>query len=347
MKHSGAATVAQLAEFDEIIDARSPAEFSADHIPGAINLPVLTDEERAKIGTIYNQVSSLEAKKLGAAMVSRNIAHHLEVHFLGKPRNHRPLVYCWRGGNRSGSLTHVLQKIGFAAAQLVGGYKGYRRKVIDDLESLPGQFQFRVICGPTGSGKSRLLQALTQVGAQVLDLEVLAAHRGSVLGVLPDQIQPTQKSFESALWNQLHRLSPDVPVFVESESRRIGDLQVPNGLIIAMRSSPCIQLELQLDARARLLLEDYKHFVQQPDLLIAQLNCLTALRGKKTVDAWQTLVVNGDWPGLVSALLNEHYDPAYRTSLAQNYGTDKQLSTVSIRNISQIDFELAARSLLN
>ena len=347
MKLSGVATVAQLAEFDEIIDARSPAEFADDHIPDAINLPVLNDEERARIGTIYKQVSAFEAKKLGAAMVSRNIAHHLETHFPGRPRKHRPLVYCWRGGNRSGSFTHVLQKIGFAAAQLEGGYKGYRRKVIDDLETLPGQFQFRVISGPTGSGKSRLLQALTKAGAQVLDLEALASHRGSVLGVLPDQPQPSQKSFESALWDQLHRLSPDNPVFVESESRKIGGLQIPDGLITAMRSSTCIQLELPREVRIRLLIEDYEHFLQQPDILIAQLNCLIELRGKETVDAWRALIEQGDWPNLVGALLDEHYDPAYRKSLARNYGTVTQLSTLSVGNISQKDFDLAAQSLLS
>jgi tRNA 2-selenouridine synthase len=347
LKRSGVATVAQLAEFDEVIDVRSPGEFADDHIPGATNLPVLDDEERARIGTIYKQVSAFEAKKLGAAMVSRNIAHHLETHFSGRSRKHRPLVYCWRGGNRSGSLTHVLQKIGFAAAQLEGGYKGYRRKVIDDLETLPGQFQYRVICGPTGSGKSRLLQALAKAGAQVLDLEELASHRGSVLGILPDQLQPTQKSFESALWDQLRQLAPDTPVFVESESKKIGELQIPDGLISAMRSSTCIQLAVPRDARIRLLIEDYGHFLRQPDILLARLNCLTELRGKETINAWRALIEQRDWPALVGALLDQHYDPAYTKSLGRNYGTTNRSSGLSINNISQADFESAAQSLLS
>jgi tRNA 2-selenouridine synthase len=347
LKTSGTATVAQLAEFDEIIDARSPAEFAADHVPGAINLPVLNNEERVRIGTLHKQVSAFEAKKQGAALVSRNIAHHLESHFLGKPKSYSPLVYCWRGGNRSGSFTHVLQKIGFGALQLDGGYKGYRRKVIDDLETLPEQFQFRVVCGPTGSGKSRLLETLEKMGAQVLDLEILAAHRGSVLGVLPDQPQPSQKAFESALWEQMRNLSPDKPVFVESESRRIGSIQVPDHLLATMRNSPCINLELTRDARIRLLIEDYQHFLQQPDDLIRQLGFLSEFRGKETVEAWKTLIAKHDWTSLVGALLDEHYDPAYFKSLSRNYGGDTQATTLNVDDISPGDFERAARSLLS
>lgn len=183
------ATVADLPAFDQIIDARSPGEFAEDHIPGAINLPVLGDAERERVGTLYKQVSSFEAKKVGAALVSRNIARHLETWFADKPKSYRPLVYCWRGGSRSGAMTHILQKIGFAAMQLDGGYKAYRRHVVAELERLPACLSYRVVCGPTGSGKSRLLQALAGEGAQVLDLEALAAHRGSLLGALPEQPQ--------------------------------------------------------------------------------------------------------------------------------------------------------------
>lgn len=346
VKHWGAATVAQLAEFDEIVDARSPTEFAADHIPGAINLPVLSDEERAQIGTLHKQASAFEAKKLGAALVSRNIACHLESHFLDKPKKYRPLVYCWRGGNRSGSLTHVLQKIGFAASQLEGGYKAYRSKVVEDLKNMPGRFQFRVICGPTGSGKSRLLRALNKASAQVLDLEELAAHRGSVLGMLPDHPQPTQKAFESALWSQLNKLSPHEPVYVESESKKIGGLQIPDVLIAVMRASPCVRLHLPREARIRLLVEEYPHFPQQPDALIEQLNQLTALRGRETIASWRTLIDDGNWQGLVGALLDEHYDPAYRKSLAQNYATTDQDKSVALNNAGSEDFEQAARSLL-
>lgn len=313
------ATVADLAAFDEIIDARTPGEFAEDHIPGAINLPVLDDAERARVGTLYKQVSSFEAKKVGAALVSRNIAQHLESWFGGKPKSYRPLVYCWRGGNRSGSLTHVLQKIGFAAEMLDGGYKAYRRHVVAELERLPPLFGYRVVCGPTGSGKSRLLQALAAAGAQVLDLEELAAHRGSLLGALPGQPQPTQKRFESAIWFALSRFDPARPVFVESESKKIGSLRVPDALLAAMHASPCIRLEVPLAARVQLLTEDYAHFLADPGLINARLAHLTELRGHETVAAWQELASNQAWPDLVAALLEEHYDPAYHRSLSRNY----------------------------
>ncbi|MFN4149090.1 MAG: tRNA 2-selenouridine(34) synthase MnmH, partial [Rhodocyclaceae bacterium] len=187
----GVATVAQLAEFDAILDARSPAEYADDHIPGAISCPVLSNEERARVGTLYKQVSPFEAKKLGAVLVARNVAALIEAHFLDKPKSWRPLVYCWRGGQRSGAFTHVLREIGWDAHRLEGGYKGWRRHVLERLAVLPQKFSFRVVSGPTGSGKSRLLEALARLGAQVLHLEELAAHKGSVLGVLPDEPQPS------------------------------------------------------------------------------------------------------------------------------------------------------------
>lgn len=314
-----AATVADLTRFDEVIDVRSPGEFVEDHAPGAINLPVLDNDERARVGTLYQQVSPFEAKKAGAILISRNIARHLETWFADKPRTYRPLVYCWRGGNRSGAMTHILQKIGFAAAQLEGGYKAYRRHVVTELASLPATLRYRVVSGPTGSGKSRLLAALAQAGAQALDLEGLAAHRGSLLGALPDAPQPAQKGFESAIWSALSRFDPAQPVYVESESKRIGALTVPDALIAAMRSSPCIRIEVPLSARVQLLIEDYAHFLAAPDLLNTRLAHLVELRGREAVAAWQSQAQAGAWPELVAALLAQHYDPAYLKSLSRNY----------------------------
>ncbi|MGH8750149.1 MAG: tRNA 2-selenouridine(34) synthase MnmH, partial [Burkholderiales bacterium] len=226
--------VAQLREFDELIDARSPSEFNLDHIPGAINCPVLDDAERARVGTIYKQVSSFEAKKTGAALIARNIARHIETCFIKKEKNWRPLIYCWRGGKRSAALAHTLKQIGWNAARLEGGYKSYRARVMVDLQELPRRFDFRVICGPTGSGKSRLLQALARTGAQVLDLEQLAAHRGSVLGALPDEPQPAQKMFESLVWQQLQGFQTGQPVYVEAESKKIGNARIPDVLLQVM-----------------------------------------------------------------------------------------------------------------
>lgn len=162
-----------LGEFDAIIDVRSEGEFALDHIPGAINCPVLDNEERIRVGTMYVQVNSFEAKKVGAALVSRNIARHIETLWIDKPRDWKPLIYCWRGGNRSGAMAHVLAKIGWPAIQLDGGYKAYRTHVSEALTT-PPKLSYKVICGTTGSGKSRLLEVLGAIGAQVLDLEQLA-----------------------------------------------------------------------------------------------------------------------------------------------------------------------------
>ncbi len=339
-------TVANLPAFTDILDVRSPGEFSEDHIPGAINLPVLDDAERERVGTVYKQISSFEAKKIGAALVSRNIAKHVEVWFLDKPKSYRPLVYCWRGSSRSGSLTHVLQKIGFGAVQLEGGYKAYRRHVVAELVRLPALFAYRVVCGPTGSGKSRLLQALAGAGAQVLDLEALAAHRGSLLGALPNQAQPSQKKFESAIWHALSRFDPARPIFVESESKKIGALRIPDALITAMRASPCLRLEVPLAARVQLLTEDYLHFLHDPATINRQLGYLTALRGSETVSTWQALANERAWPELVTALLDQHYDPAYLKSTAKNFTASSADQTFRADDLSISGLQQLARTIV-
>jgi len=281
---SAAEAIADLGRFDTIVDARTPAEFAEDRLPGAVNWPSLDDGEREAIGTEYKQVSAFEAKKRGAALVARNVAGHVERHVLDKPREWTPLVYCWRGGKRSGALATVLEQIGFRVHVLEGGYRDFRRAVVAALEAMPEQLSWRVVCGPTGSGKSRLLDALAAAGAQVLDLERLANHRGSVLGLVPGSVQPSQKAFDTRLWDALRRLDPARPVFVESESKKIGDLRVPESLIGRMRASPCLWLELALDARVALLMADYDFFVTDVDAFCARLDALRALRGLPGID---------------------------------------------------------------
>ena len=340
------ATLADLSLFDEIIDARSPAEYAEDCVPGAINLPVLNNAERERVGTLYKQVSPFAAKKTGAALVSRNIAQHIETWFADKPKTYRPLIYCWRGGSRSGAMTHVLQKIGFDAMQLSGGYKAYRKQVVSELTLLPATLQYRVLCGPTGCGKSRLLTALADAGAQVLDLEALASHRGSLLGALPGEPQPAQKGFDTAIWVRLTRFDPARPVYVESESKRIGTLVVPDALITAMRASPCVRIEAPLDARVQLLIEDYTHFLTDPATLNTQLGYLTELRGKENIQAWQTLAHQAAWSELVSSLLETHYDPAYRKSLANNFAPRADDLCLSVADLSAPSLRDLAQKIL-
>jgi len=333
-----------LDDFDTIIDARSEAEFALDHIPGAINCPVLNDEERILVGTTYKQVGSFEAKRLGAPLVAKNIARALETQFADKPRDWKPLVYCWRGGNRSGSMALIFAKVGWPVVQLDGGYKAFRGHVAAVLEQ-PCTLDFRVVCGTTGSGKSRLLQVLETVGAQVLDLEQLAAHRGSVLGHLPGEPQPTQKAFETAVWEKLRRFDPTRPVFVESESKKVGNLRVPDAVMERMRASPCIALQLSRPNRVRLLMEDYEHFCAEPATLNAQLDHLVQLHGHATIAAWHEMANDGRMPELVDQLLVQHYDPAYLRSIDRNFVQYGQAQVLELDDIGEADFLAAARKL--
>jgi tRNA 2-selenouridine synthase len=345
---TGVANVAQLDEFDEIIDVRTPSEFKEDHVPGAVNLPVLDGEERARVGTIYKQVSSFDAKKIGAALVSRNIARHIEDYFIHKPKHWRPLVYCWRGGKRSGSMAHILSEIGWKVARLEGGYKAYRKRVIDDLATLPLQFQFHVVCGPTGSGKSRFLQALERCGAQVLDLEQLAAHRGSVLGNLPDEAQPAQKMFESSIWHRLRHFDASRPVYVEGESKKIGLLRVPDALIHHMwESGLCVRLKLDSIQRVKLLQEEYRHFVEDPAALMQKIECLKGLHSQNQLDAWRTLAETGRWDEFVLDMLERHYDPTYARSMLRHYPQLEQGPLLHPDDISDGAYETLARRLLS
>jgi tRNA 2-selenouridine synthase len=335
-------TVADLAQFDEIIDVRSPAEFAEDHIPGAINCPVLDNAQRIEVGTLYKQVSPFEAKKVGAALVSENIARHLRAHFLDRPKHWKPLIYCWRGGQRSGAMTTVFRAIGWQAGQLEGGYKAYRGHVVKTLETLPAQFNFRVICGATGSAKTRILQAVGDLGEQILDLETLASHKGSVLGVLPGQPQPGQKWFETRLLDALAGLDPARPVYVEAESRKIGNLHVPEALIARIRAGQCAHIEATLAARVAFLLVDYDYFLTEPALLANRIDILQNLQSRETMARWQRMIAEAAWPTLVQELLELHYDPLYRRSQGQNFAdfsspqrfTTDDLSPAGIRALA-------------
>ena len=308
------ATLADIDRFSCIIDVRTPAEFAEDHLPGAINAPVLSNEERVVVGTMYKQVSPFEATKYGAALVAKNIAHHLETLFADKPINWKPLIYCWRGGKRSGSMTAWFRLIGWKACQLQGGYKAYRHHVLDRLGVLPGQFRFLVLAGLTGSGKTRLLRALGGQGTQILDLEDLARHRGSLLGAQPGEAQPSQKGFDSRLVQALDGLDPSRPVFVEAESKKIGQVQLPESMMRAMAGSDCIRVEASIEDRVAFLCEDYATLLDDPERFKALLSCLVELHGKQVIAHWHALVDAGAKAELFRELIERHYDPAYRRS---------------------------------
>jgi tRNA 2-selenouridine synthase len=328
------------------LDVRSPSEFAEDHIPGAVNLPVLADAERAQVGTMYAKVSAFDARKLGAAIVARNIARIVETYACDKPREWTPLVYCWRGGQRSRALTHVLSEIGWRAQQLDGGYRAYRRHVVATLASLPQRFDYRVICGLTGAGKSRLLAALAAEGAQTLDLEGLARHRGSLLGDLPGDPQPSQKWFESGLVAALAALDAARPVFVESESRKIGDLQVPETLLATMRAASCVRLQTPTPLRVAMLKDEYVHFLAAPDELGVRLAHLTPVYGKQVIERWRDAAARGEFDALVAELLERHYDPMYTQSLARNFPRAGDALVARAEGTSDEAFRALARDVI-
>jgi tRNA 2-selenouridine synthase len=338
--------VTALSRFADVLDVRTPEEFADDHVPGAINCPVLTSAERAAVGTLHAQASAFEARKRGAALISRNIAGIVE-RFADRPRDWAPLVYCWRGGQRSRSLTHVLNEIGWKAVQLDGGYRAYRRHVVERLAVLPASFDYRVVCGLTGSGKSRLLGALDARGAQVLDLEALARHRGSLLGDLPDAPQPSQKAFESEVLHRLSAFDPGRPVFVESESKRIGRVQVPDALLERMRVALCVRLDLPRALRVALLKAEYAHFLADPALLADRLAPLVQVHGRETDARWNALAAAGDFDGLVDALLAEHYDPTYARAIERNFPNFARGRVVAASAIDAAAWDDAARRVID
>ena len=346
IKIAAADVLNRLGEFSDVIDARSEGEFAEDHLPGAINWPSLNNAERQLVGTEYKQISAFDAKKRGAALVAKNIARHLERDVINKPRDWQPLVYCWRGGKRSGSLALILDQIGFNVTLVDGGYKAFRAALVADLPQLAAQFDYRVICGTTGSGKTRLLQALATQDAQVLDLEALANHRSSVLGVIPGLPQPTQKAYDSLIWAALKSFDAARPVYIESESKKVGNVAIPEGLITAMRAAPCLQLDLGEDERVELLLEDYDFFVKDIEFFCDRLGALTQARGKDVVTDWQTRSRSGDVAGVVHELLVNHYDPVYLQSMQRNFAQYATATPIAPANRSVAAMQVLAKRVL-
>jgi tRNA 2-selenouridine synthase len=322
----------QIKLFDTIIDVRSPSEFNEDHIPGSMNLPVLTDEQRHDVGLKHKVDGAFAGSLLGAPLVARNIANYLENELADRPRQWRPLIYCWRGGQRSNSLATILARVGWHTHIVEGGYKAYRRFVIDLLADPPA-IRFVVLAGRTGTAKSLILQALAQRGEQVLDLEDIALHKGSVLGDLPNIEQPSQKQFESLLFKALNSFDCSRPVFVEAESKKVGKVHIPDGLMENIRNGEVITIDAALAWRVDYLLNDYDYFVKNSAVLFAQVDCLVGLHGNEKISAWKRLAIAGDWRGFVATLLSEHYDPAYDRAINRNYTSRLPDSIVKVEQL--------------
>ena len=331
-------------KYDAIIDVRSPAEYEIDHIPGAINLPVLSNAERAEIGTIYKQQSPFLARKRGAALISRNIANHLDHTLINHKNDWSPLVYCWRGGQRSGAMARVFSEIGWSVAVLEGGYKHYRRQVQAGLIELAQNIKPILLDGPTGSGKTVILHALIEEGMQVIDLERIACHRGSVLGGIPDQKQPAQRLFESHLYHEFIQLDLTKAVMMEAESSKIGGLHIPDSIWKAMLEATCIKISTPIEARVNHILTEYDHITKQPDILLRLVQGMANRHGHAVTQEWKALIADEDWQGLVIDLINQHYDPAYQGSSDRRQR--KALGVIHLEKLDHDHLQKASRDIL-
>jgi len=302
--------------FDDMIDVRSPAEFAEDHVPGAINLPALSNDERAVVGTIYVQENRFRARRIGAAMVARNVAGYLDGPLAEKSAAWQPLVYCWRGGQRSGSVAIILKQIGWRVDTLEGGYKSYRAAVHSYLYEAELPHRLILLDGHTGTAKTAILEELGSLGVQVLDLEGLARHRGSLFGGMPGG-QPAQKWFESLVAAGFARLDPAKPVVVEAESSKVGDRTLPPSVWSAMRAAPRISVEAPLEARARYTLETYGDIAADPERIEATLNALRPYHSAERIEIWLGYARAGALRELVAELMAAHYDPRYARSAAR------------------------------
>ncbi len=336
-----------LNDFTEIIDVRSPMEFAEDHLPGAINLPVLNDQEREVVGTLH-KTNPFAARRLGAGMISANAATHLSNHLANKEKGYAPLVYCWRGGMRSNSLAHILRSIGWRARVLQGGYKAFRNYSSKDLVDLLAnpELQLTVLAGPTGVAKTRILTTLAKEGAQVLDLEGLANHKGSILGLTPNTKQPSQKHFETRLWHTIQQFDPSQPIFTEAESNRIGSLHCPPALWKKLSASRVIAIDLPIKQRAAFLLDDYPYFTQAPDHLKTLLQKLIKLRGHQQVNSWIEQIDRKEWLAFVESILINHYDLAYRRAGEEKSNYQSASETLHLSDFSPESLKQVAHTLL-
>ncbi|CAI8200568.1 tRNA 2-selenouridine synthase [marine metagenome] len=327
---------------DTIIDVRAPAEYADDHLPGAINFPVLDDAQRAEVGTVYKQVSPFMARKKGAALVAQNTATHLQGPLANKDGAWQPLIYCWRGGQRSNAFATILEQVGWRVQLLEGGYQSYRREIVKALYDRPLPHRLMLISGSTGTAKTALLHQLAAQGAQTLDLEGIAAHRGSLFGSISSE-QPAQKMFESLIASQLTSLNPAKITFVEAESSKIGERLIPPSLWASMTASPRIQVSSTLKARSNFLCKAYADLTHDKATLCDLIGKLRPYHNGNQITQWLEQVEAEEWNKLALGLITHHYDPRYEKS------TDLKSAAVHSTELSDLSdntLALTAKALI-
>ena len=332
-------------KFDTIIDVRSPLEFAEDHIVGAINCPVLSDLERQKVGTIYKKESSFKAKIIGSSLTAKNIAFHIENNFMEKKGSWQPLIYCWRGGQRSKAFSIVLSEVGWRTNQLKGGYKEYRNQVISFLDNIGPKLKITLISGKTGSAKTKILKSIENEGGQILDLEGLANHKGSLLGKIPDLIQPSQKFFESLIFNKIQNLNLKDKIYIEAESSKIGNIHIPKSIWKKMIKSPRIEISANVELRAKFLVSDYDYMCNDPTLINPIIKGLKNRLSKELFDEWTNLINKKNWFDLTKSFLENHYDPSYSSNTIKN--DRKVIKKITATSLNNSDIEDIAKKILN
>ena len=330
-------------QFDEIIDVRSPAEYAEDHIPGAVNLPVLSDAERHEVGKIYCQESRHEARRIGAAYITKNVSHYLQQYFSTKNSAYQPLVYCWRGGMRSQSIATILNSVGWYTKVIAGGYKTWRHEVVSNLRESELAFPLILIDGQTGTSKTKILNKLNQLGHQTLDLEDLAKHRGSVFGSFEEIKQPSQKYFESTIYDAFSQFDPQRPVFLEAESPKIGRRAIPHALVKKMRTSPRIELRASAEIRAANLLTTYADLINTPERIVAALEYLRPYHAASSIQHWQLLVAQKSFGQLALELIESHYDPCYQRQRQKH--REQTAHLIELKSLDDKNLTHAAREI--